>query len=149
VSNTLRTFALLLLALLVVKARAQDNGPSPQQAIALFPTGCWTINANGHRGSFCVPSHNADGTFTGSMTLEGEATDTVTGYWAGGPAQISFIRYSSLSNPFAFQSYTGFLYPQDFLYPSGPQNLAGSFTVFGPAGGGVQTRALWGWTASQ
>jgi hypothetical protein len=75
-------------------------------------------------------------------------SNVVTGLWSAEPQQLSFLRLGTATNPFSYQSFTGYLFPANAADPSGPQMLAGSFNVFGPPGGGVQSRNLYGWTAS-
>ena len=147
-STTSRAFVLLLFALTLVlpPGFGLDSG-SPAQASAPLPLGCWTLNANGTQGSLCIPSLQADGSFVGSMMFAGYS-NVITGLWSSGAQQISFLRLGVPSNPLTYQSFTGFLFPADASNPSGSQVLAGSFSVFGPAGGSSQSRNFYGWTAS-
>jgi hypothetical protein len=119
----------------------------PAQAEPPLPLGCWNINANGTQGLLCIPSLQSDGSFVGTMKFTGYS-NVIAGLWSSGAQQISFLRLGAVSNPLTYQSFTGFLFPADAANPSGPQMLAGSFSVFGPAGGGMQSRNFFGWTAS-
>lgn len=149
-NSTPRVALLLLLgfALLPAGAAPVPHSPQPAGTISL-PLGCWWVNANGHRGQLCIPSVNSDGTFRGTMTLAENGPNLITGFWSSDTEQISFLRYVTKSDPTSYQSFIGFMYPEDWLNPSGPQRLAGTFNVFGPAGGSSPTRNLWGWHAGQ
>jgi hypothetical protein len=145
---TMRVALLLLLGLAFLPAGASPASHPPEQAgTTALPLGCWHVNGNGHRGQLCIPSVNPDGTFTGTMTLEENGVNSITGFWSSDTEQISFLRYITKSDPTSYQSYIGFMYPEDFLNPLGPQRLAGTFNVFGPEGGSTSTRNLWGWNA--
>ena len=147
-STTTRRFVLLLFALTLVLAPSfGSDSATPAQQSPPLPTGCWNLNANGYPGLLCIPSIQADGSFVGSMVFEGYS-NVITGLWSSGAQQISFLRLGIPTNPLSYQSYTGFLFPADASNPSGPQMLAGSFSVYGPAGGGIQSRNFFGWTAS-
>ncbi len=147
-STKKRAFVLLLFTLILVLAPGfgSDSGSAAQPSPSL-PLGCWNLNANGSHGLLCLPSLATDGSFVGSMVFEGYS-NVITGLWSGGAQQISFLRLGVPGNPLSYQSYTGFLFPADAANPSGSQMLAGSFSVFGPAGGSMQSRNFFGWTAS-
>jgi hypothetical protein len=137
-----RTIVSLLFTLtLVVPCIFAAEPPPP------LPLGCWSLNADGTQGMLCIPSLKPDGSFVGSMVFPGY-TNTITGLWSSGPQQLSFLRLGIATNPLSYQSFTGFLFPADAANPSGPQMLAGSFSVFGPSGGSMQSRNFFGWTAS-
>jgi hypothetical protein len=143
-----RKFVLLLCTLTLVAAPGfgADSG-SPAQSPAPLPTGCWNLNANGSQGQLCIPSLESDGSFVGSMVFEGYS-NVITGLWSSGAQQITFLRLGVPTNPLSYQSYTGFLFPADASNPTGSQMLTGSFSVFGPAGGSMQSRNFFGWIAS-
>ncbi len=147
-TTTTRTFVVLLFTMtLFLTPRLAADSSSPAQQPPPLPTGCWNVNANGYQGLLCIPSIQADGSFVGSMVFAGYS-NVITGLWSSGAQQISFLRLGIPANPLSYQSYTGFLFPADASNPSGPQVLAGSFSAYGPSGGGVQSRNLFGWTAS-
>jgi len=81
------------------------------------------------------------------MVFQGYS-NVITGLWSSGAQQLSFLRLGVVNNPITYQSYTGYLFPANASNPTGAQLLAGSFTVFGAGGGGMQSRNLFGWTAS-
>ena len=137
---------LFALTLVLPCSFGADTGV-PAQAPPPLPQGCWSLNANGSLGLLCIPALESDGSFAGSMVFE-NYSNVVTGLWSSGAQQISFLRLGIVTNPLSYQSFTGFLFPADASNPSGPQVLAGSFSVFGPPGGGMQSRNFFGWTAS-
>jgi hypothetical protein len=147
-SRKARTLISILFALAMVLpcSLGADSGV-PAQPQPPLPLGCWNLNANGSQGTLCIPSLQNDGSFVGSMVFGGYS-NVITGLWSSGAQQISFLRLGIVTNPFSYQSYTGFLFPADASNPSGPQMLAGSFSVFGPPGGSMQSRNFFGWTAS-
>jgi hypothetical protein len=146
-STKARTLVSILFALTTVlpSGLAADSG-APAQPPPL-PLGCWSLNANGSQASLCIPSLQSDGSFVGSMVFAGY-TNVITGFCSSGAQQIIFLRLGVVANPLSYQSFTGYLFPADAANPTGPQMLAGSFAVFGPAGGGLQSRNAFGWTAS-
>jgi len=139
-----RTFAMIFsFALTLAPVLAAEASTTPP----MFPTGCWTANANGQTAQICIPSLEPDGSFAGTMVFEGY-TNAITGLWASGAQQLSFLRLGIPDNPLTYQAFTGFLFPADSANPTGPQMLSGSFSVYGPGGGAVQSRNLFGWVAS-
>jgi hypothetical protein len=116
-----------------------------------LPLGCWKITANGNLGTLCIPSLNADSTFSGTMTITGEATNPITGFWSSGPQQISFLRLPPAGaemNPFNLQAFSAILFPADASNPTGPQMLAGSFNAYGPGGGAGSASNAFAWSAT-
>jgi|HubBroStandDraft_2_1064218.scaffolds.fasta_scaffold160742_2 hypothetical protein len=136
--------SLFTLALVLPCAFAADPATQPPPQL---PLGCWTFNANGTQGQLCIPSLESDGSFTGTAKFTGYS-NIVTGFWSSGAQQLSFLRLGVTTDPFSFQSFTGYLFPVEATDPSGPQMLAGSFTVFGTAGGAIPSRNMYGWTAT-
>ncbi len=76
--------ALLGSALVLPPAFSAADSGSQQSTLSL-PLGCWKINANGNLGTLCIPAINADNTFAGTMTINGEATNPIAGFWSSGP----------------------------------------------------------------
>ena len=136
--------SLFTLALALPCAFAADPATQPPPPL---PLGCWNFNANGTQGQLCIPALESDGSFIGTAKFTGYSNG-ITGFWSSGAQQLSFLRLGDPTDPFSFQSFTGFLFPADATNPSGTQMLAGSFTVFGAAGGAIPSRNMYGWTAS-
>ena len=139
--------SLLLALMLIVPASFAGDAKSAAQLPPPLPLGCWSFNGNGSLGKLCIPSLQSDNSFVGQLVFEGY-TNIVTGLWSSGPQQISFLRLGIPTNPLSYQAYTGFLFPANAADPTGPQVLAGSFSVYGPLGGSSQTANMFGWTAT-
>jgi hypothetical protein len=151
-TSSSRMFILALLgsALVLPSTFSADSGS--QQSTLSLPLGCWKITANGNLGTLCIPALNADNTFKGTMTINGEAPNPIAGLWSSSPQQVTFLRLppaGSGMNPFTFQSFVATLFPADAANPTGPQVLAGTFNAYGPAGGGGNASNSFGWTAAQ
>jgi hypothetical protein len=144
----LLTFALLGSALLLPPAYSAESG-SGQSPIS-FPLGCWKVTANGYLGSLCIPAVNADNTFGGTMTLNGESPNPIAGFWSSGTQQITFLRLppaGAAMDPYTFQSFVAILFPANNANPTGQQMRAGSFNAYGPGGGAGSASNSFAWTA--
>jgi len=91
-TSSSRMFILALLgsALVLPSTFSADSGS--QQSTLSLPLGCWKITANGNLGTLCIPALNADNTFKGTMTINGEAPNPIAGLWSSSPQQVTFLR---------------------------------------------------------
>jgi hypothetical protein len=150
-TSSSRVFVLALLGSALVLPPAFSGDSAGQQSTLSPPLGCWKINANGNLGTLCIPALNADNTFAGTMTINGEVTNPIAGFWSSGPQQVTFLRLppaGSGMNPFTFQSFVAVLFPMDVTNPTGQQMLAGSFNAYGPSGGAGSASNSFAWTAT-
>lgn len=131
------TIALAAAAMLMVTALA-GNARTADAAFSL-PSGCWTVNGNGHVGNLCI-SLNASGTVTGTIY-----NNAIQGYWDEEDRKITFIRTLG-SGASSIQVFTGYFYQTS----TGNQAyvLAGSFEAFSGSGGSPE-RSVFGWYATK
>ena len=117
-----------------------------------LPTGYWSINGNGYQGVLYISSIDSSGAVSASMwgypLVPYGASNIVRGYWDERSHRLTLMRVIS-SDPTTpvVQVYTGYLYAQNILNPSGPKRLAGVFEGPVAGAGGSADHTVWGWSA--
>ena len=127
-----------LATLAVAPSVAHASAQVPQSGGGL-PIGSWDLHANGYRGTLQLSSYDEGGNLTATLTIHGEPTSEVVGFYNATEQTVFFNRIPNRANPRSYQIYTGYLFGEASRIV-----LAGSFETFAA---GSAARYTYGWYA--